>query len=294
MKLQGPVAAVSTEQKTYDAFVKSISFDETGAPHWQLPDGWSEQPGGQFRYATIARDGADPPVEISVSFLRAEDPTGDDYLRANIERWRGQIGLSNYGPNWREQAVEAGELRDIKVAGTEALALSFVNSESDQAIFAAIIPRLDAQIPIRTTERPIEPSSPPATVKFTAPAEWQEEQPSQFQTALYSLAEGGQRVEISVSSAGGGLEANLLRWRNQIGLPPVTPDELTKDLEALRIGDRDARYVAITGASDTIFGAIVPGEGVLWFFKLKGDTELAQRTEPAFREFLETVEFVTE
>jgi len=131
-------------------------------------------------------------------------------------------------------------------------------------------------------------------VTYQTPEGWQEEPARQFQQALFSVTKGAQRVEISVSSAGGTIEANVTRWRGQIGLPQVSPDELTAELEALKVGDRDARYVSLTGASETILGAIVPGQGVLWFFKLKGDTELAQETEPSFREFLSTIQFAAE
>lgn len=57
---------------------------------WSLPKGWTEsRPSGGMRFATLK-----PPVEgkIDVSVITLPGPAGGEL--ANVNRWRGQIGLA--------------------------------------------------------------------------------------------------------------------------------------------------------------------------------------------------------
>src|SRR5262245_56457098 len=56
--------------------------------HWQAPDGWKELPGSSMRFATFVVND-DPKVELTVIPL-AGDFQG---LKANVNRWEGQLGL---------------------------------------------------------------------------------------------------------------------------------------------------------------------------------------------------------
>jgi len=59
-----------------------------GALKWSLPKGWTEAPGSGMRYATLTPPGAGK-LEMSVVVLPG--PAGGE--PANVNRWRGQIGL---------------------------------------------------------------------------------------------------------------------------------------------------------------------------------------------------------
>jgi hypothetical protein len=56
---------------------------------WTLPKGWTESAGGSMRYATLK-----PPIEgkIDASVIVLPGPAGGEL--ANVNRWRGQIGLA--------------------------------------------------------------------------------------------------------------------------------------------------------------------------------------------------------
>ena len=61
-----------------------------GSVTWQLPDGWALDKGSSARYATIAITGADSSKgELAVTHFPGD--VGGDL--ANVNRWRGQIGL---------------------------------------------------------------------------------------------------------------------------------------------------------------------------------------------------------
>jgi hypothetical protein len=55
---------------------------------WKLPNGWNDSRPGGMRYATLKPAGAER-VDVSVTFLPG---TAGGEL-ANVNRWRGQIGL---------------------------------------------------------------------------------------------------------------------------------------------------------------------------------------------------------
>jgi len=59
-----------------------------GGLRWTLPKGWTESAGGQMRYATLK-----PPVvgKVDASVVVLPGPAGGEL--ANVNRWRGQIGL---------------------------------------------------------------------------------------------------------------------------------------------------------------------------------------------------------
>lgn len=58
--------------------------------HWSLPEGWTQEPGDDIRFATLTDARSDPPLTITVTKLPAR--AGD--LLANVNRWRGQLGLA--------------------------------------------------------------------------------------------------------------------------------------------------------------------------------------------------------
>lgn len=94
----------------------------SGALHWTLPGGWTEaQGGGRMRYATLT-----VPVsgKLDVSVVVLPGSAGGEL--ANVNRWRGQIGLPPLGeaglaPARRALRAPVGEvsLYDFVSGGTQ-------------------------------------------------------------------------------------------------------------------------------------------------------------------------------
>lgn len=91
-----------------------------GALRWALPPGWTESAGGQMRYATLK-----PPVvgRIDASVVVLPGPAGGEL--ANVNRWRGQIGL--------QPIDEAALAKARKVVKTKAGPLSVYDFASGGA-----------------------------------------------------------------------------------------------------------------------------------------------------------------
>jgi len=61
---------------------------------WTLPKGWSQEVAGGMRYATL-KPPASVPGRVDVSVVVLPGPAGGEL--ANVNRWRGQIGLPPLG-----------------------------------------------------------------------------------------------------------------------------------------------------------------------------------------------------
>jgi len=93
-----------------------------GKPNWQVPAGWQEVSGGQFLVAkfTLAGDsGATAAVNVSNS------PGAGGGLVSNVNRWRGQLGLSQLSDGEVNHLVTAmdvtgGKASLVDLSGTDA------------------------------------------------------------------------------------------------------------------------------------------------------------------------------
>jgi hypothetical protein len=150
---------------------------------------------------------------------------------------------------------------------------------------------------------------PPGTVadapnpQWTAPTDWQEGKASAMRRATF-VAKGtdGQAAEIAVSvfpGDVGGLLANINRWRSQIGLGPVAPDEISGMTSDLVIDGTKATVVdfkadtAPPGKTQPLRMIVVtiPHAGNSWFFKMTGDTPLVEARKETFLQFVKSVKF---
>ncbi len=87
---------------------------------WSVPSGWQEKPGSGFRYATFVIPGSGALTgDLSVTVLEG-DAGG---LLSNVNRWRGQIGLTDLTENQL-----SGASQSIRPAGR---AMTFVNFVSE-------------------------------------------------------------------------------------------------------------------------------------------------------------------
>ena len=81
----------------FEAFLKSVELTDEG-PKWQLPEGWEADPTPvRGRFATIKVSMKSKPADLTISAL-AQQGTREQFLAANLNRWRGQMSQSNLSP----------------------------------------------------------------------------------------------------------------------------------------------------------------------------------------------------
>jgi hypothetical protein len=170
-------------------------------------------------------------------------------------------------------------------------------------------PAAPAQTPA-PPESAVPPTPPPAgmagtpvvrttgpSLKWTAPAHWQNRPASSMRKATFVVTDaGGAEAELAVTAFPGdvgGELANLNRWRGQLALPPIAAGELEGALNRLTVNGLPVVIVDITGGTADkplrLLGAMVPFGGSTWFFKLTGPAALVGAEKPAFLAFVQTI-----
>lgn len=127
---------------------------------------------------------------------------------------------------------------------------------------------------------------------WTAPSAWTAKPLGAMRKGSYAVKGDGGEADLSITAfpgATGGLEANLNRWRGQVGLPALPSAEVVAATEKLETNGLQIIVADYAGNGTRMIGAIIPYGGNSWFFKLMGPDALVAAQKPAFVEFLKTV-----
>ncbi len=306
---QSPVAATSPQPPVQSGQKRVL---------WQLPKGWEELPPGDMRLGDFRVHGADGRAEVTIIPLAGLAGRDVD----NVNRWRGQVGLE---PVKDEQLVELSESvaigdrssRLFEMAGvaaddekTRILATVLRRGETswffkmmgsdalvqrEKTTFKAFLKAISFEgttespsVAESTAQTPAEPSKP----KWRVPADWREQPPGQMQTAKFAL-EGNAEVTVAAFPGDvGGTLANVNRWRNQLGCPPVSAADLPKITTSFEAGRAAATLVDITAENKQrrMIAVIVPREENTWFFKLLGDEPAVAGAKNMFVQFVKSAD----
>jgi hypothetical protein len=288
-KLTGPTESVVEQVPPFLDFIRSLRF-EGDVPRWNRPEEWTEQPGNQFRFATLVIESATGPLELTISPLPTGEGDFNAQLLANINRWRGQMQVPPLEPAQLEKAtmkLDVGELAVWLVNIEGRLGSTGMGGAPAAGKTAAPPSAAGGAVPHEL---------PPLPFAFTLPEGWTRKPAGPMRIAEFEVLDGEKRVTISASTAGGDLLANVNRWRGQVSLKPVEEAELRKSLQKIEVGKFPGDYVDLVGPEttkppETILGVIVPVGGQQWFLKLQGDAGLAKREQPRFEEFVKSIQF---
>ena len=306
---------------------------------WTTPAGWTESAPSEMRVASFKITGAGG-KQADVSVIPLAGVAGGD--NANVNRWRGQVGLSvatddelQKSGEKVEAAGQPAQLYDLAGkdpgSGNAERVLGVIQHRDDVAWFykmtgdaelveqqkPAFVEFLKSLKFAAAAQSPTEmPAGHPAIggdmmataaaagpishegqPKWQVPAGWQEVAAGQFLIAKFNISgSGGATAAVNVSSSpgdGGGLAANVNRWRGQLGLPPVAEIVTTP----IDVAGGKAQLVDISGTSaqsaqpTRLVGGIVSENGQTWVYKLMGDPKLVESQKDAFTQFVQGVKY---
>ncbi len=129
-------------------------------------------------------------------------------------------------------------------------------------------------------------------IRFTLPEGWTDAGATVMRKANLRVSEEQGSAEITAlifPGDVGGRIANINRWRNQIGLDPVTPEDLPEFTEICMISGHRGLYIKLKSEPKSLLGVILPFHGQTWFFKMIGDSETVFANETAMKVFLDSV-----
>ncbi|MBN1586704.1 MAG: hypothetical protein JW937_04665 [Candidatus Omnitrophica bacterium] len=118
-------------------------FPPSARPRWETPDRWQELPASGMRLASFRIAGTGG-AEADVSVIVLAGEAGG--LLANVNRWRGQIGLDPVDESGLRDQIQAFEFRGHSATLVEVVseAAPAVDRQK-QAIFVAIVPHQGQQ-----------------------------------------------------------------------------------------------------------------------------------------------------
>ncbi|MCD8483527.1 MAG: hypothetical protein LR015_13225 [Verrucomicrobia bacterium] len=88
-----------------------------------------------------------------------------------------------------------------------------------------------------------------------------------------------------------GLLANVNRWRQQVGLGPVTESGLRDIVRELTIDGLPAQLVEFSGPQAGTISAIVPKDGQTWFFRMTAPPSTLATERENFLAFINSLNF---
>jgi hypothetical protein len=149
---------------------------------------------------------------------------------------------------------------------------------------------------------PTATATEPLPLSWTLPAGWtQDPQPRQMRVATVDVESNGQRGELIVTRfrAGGfgSLVDNLNRWRQQVGLAPISNESEVTPAKTTVAG-AEAKVYDFSGAAangnppqrNRVVMVETPA-GDAWFFRLHGPADLVENQRAAFDSLLQSVKF---
>ena len=144
------------------------------------------------------------------------------------------------------------------------------------------------------------PPSKKAT--FKAPKEWEALGPDKtgIVTARFQTGEGASAVTatlVELAGEGGGLGANVNRWRTQVGLESLAEKEVLKALDPIKVDGAAAHRLDVTGPAvgdkpaQRIIAVVVKSGDATWFIKMNGSAGAVDKQKAPFDEFVKSIRF---
>jgi len=290
-RLTGPADLVKQNESAFEDLVKTVTFDDKKSPSLQFtePKGWKADP-WQFSQMTnghsaVIRLKAKPKeLEILVSELSAK---GFDIVD-NMHRWQKKVNVPLVETFQEAQAmVKREDVNGLEINWVDMTGLG-VHSVSKPAL--TIAQNKKAFLP-QVGGPQKKANGFPFTYK--APEKWKQKPPRNLIIDAFEVAEGNESAETTVSMFGGGIGANISRWRGQVGLPKVDDAELERSALKRKVAGIDSFYVDLDNprgpaGANRILAAIVPVGGQLMFVKMTGPRDLVGQQKNAFETFLDS------
>jgi hypothetical protein len=290
------------------------------------PPNWQPQPLSQMRQASFLVKG-DNGATADISFVSLGSSAGN--VLENVNRWLSQIGQPPINEDKLKQIAQhlttsigdvtvvdlaglptgadpakdgriiagmtsaGGSTLFFKIRGNDAL------TESQKADFikwvAAVCNSQGGNKSPETASAapPTEGASNPQ-IKWKMPEGWSEVPPSSMRYASFSAGANDNKVDISIVTfpgEGGSDADNVNRWRQQIGLPPMSPTAVATQVAPLKSEDAAFSTVDIAGANARTLAAWTRRDGHVWFFKATGPGATMEKEKPNFIKFIQSIRF---
>ena len=130
---------------------------------------------------------------------------------------------------------------------------------------------------------------------WEVPEGWKPGKESAMRAGSFSVSDdNGSSLDISVTAfpgETGGLLANVNRWLGQIDLQPVDEGGLENYVTETEVDNTTAHLVQAENEGKALRVLAVTVHDKTWFFKMMGDSKLAEKESDSFDKFVHSTDF---
>jgi hypothetical protein len=293
-KAVGPKAAIDDAADAITEFLGSVRLDGD-KPTWDAPEGWTESPASGMRLATFkipTREDA-APIELSVIGLPLVGGDWDAQVLDNANRWRKQLQQPPLAADATK--AELKPLADVAEGAVLFDTLGWFDGGTMAPFAGGAAPFANAAPPAATPAAPpaqAPPAEPPApregALKYDLPEGWTEAPADPMRKVSLRTPGGAALSGFSFPLVGvmGDPLQNVNRWRGEIGLEPITADDLKTQSEEIKLLGGDGSYFELVGASESTHAVMLVRDNQVWFFKLRGPGDEVAKQRDAFKKWL--------
>lgn len=311
-KLVGDAPAVEKVAPEVRQWISALAFED-GNPVLALPSGWVNRGKSSMRVATIEIPAEPLALELVISTLErssAWDQNYEDQIAMNINRWRGQMGLSE-----SEETMAGGEViaTTVSTAGTPAVLVDLLGTLSAAPMSAgpmsagpmSMVPAAASSSGV--TDRDAPPGIVDATsdsgvraenrIVYDIPEGWREGKSGGMRMAAFTVGPEDRTAELTVIIAGGEVRPNVARWIGQVrseNTDETVVDKVMAEANSMEVAGRPAQRFLIVGTGDspqTIDATLVTLEPELHLFvKMTGDAQTVADQSTNIEKFLNSLQ----
>lgn len=312
LKITDTISRIESIKAPFADVVATFSVDPVSyAPTSKLPDGWKITPGDGIADAKIeipVPDGGKP-VVMTVTKLNA--PSGEaqwkGYLKEQLDRWNGQIGLGTLG-------IEEWEAQLVRVDRTDSSIPAYIFDGDGSHTKSGVIPKKD-EAESRVSQGAVTGSMPgnastggvpasgsaPPRLQYETPEGWVSQASSPFRMATFRIGDEGSDSEVVVSQALDVPLENCKMWAQQVtknaeaSVNDPIAEKAVADAELIPAGEKQAKVYRISASNElnanclVIVSIPVNDQGLSIFVKLRSNLKTAQEQNDNLLRFVNSL-----
>ena len=151
-------------------------------------------------------------------------------------------------------------------------------------------PKTDPPPSVTTAAASAKPTSADKEVAWDAPSAWQTmPNTTSMRKATYKIGEG---TELTVTTASGGVDANVKRWADQFGVANPKTDKRKVNGLDVTVVELEGPFTGMDGAKkegQMLLGAVVESGQILTFFKMTGPKKTVTDARPDFEKLVASI-----
>jgi hypothetical protein len=282
-KMVGRADIIAVTEPAFDEVITSLEFPKEGEKvTWKTPKGWEKGPEGKKGMAG-ERKGSLKPAGAPGPLLTIDTLGGGAAanVKMNVDRWRRvDLGL---GPISGRSLDRVAERRTVK--------------GHDITIVRMAGPGVEKKPAVKPPPDRPRPGSGAKGLKFDLPTTWKQVRGTAMAYATFEVRDGALAGQMKITRLPGremmgGFRGNLNRWRDEVGLRPVSAEEAERTTpETVKVGGVEGKLLDLTGPARSSRVVWVVRGDAIWYFKFVGPTALVIRERANFDRFLRDLTF---